>query len=253
MKGKINFIIDVIMFVLMALLAGIGLLIKYILLSGENRWIKYGRNVDLNFWGLDRHEWGTIHLWVAVALVVLLILHIILHWNMIICLYKKLIGNKTGRVICGSALSVITLLFVVFPFFIKVDMAEIAPGRERFGSIDKHEKQRFIENDSHHAISDNNVKMSEQTNIQSTIKEKQENVKEEHNAEHQEIDPAIEVKGYNTLNEVSQLYNIPISVITEKLNIPESTSGSSKLGHLRKQYGFTMSDIELIIHNYKNQ
>lgn len=70
MKGKINFIIDVIMFILMALLAGIGLLIKYILLSGENRWIKYGRNVDLSFWGLDRHEWGTIHLWVAVALVV---------------------------------------------------------------------------------------------------------------------------------------------------------------------------------------
>lgn len=253
MKGKINFIIDVIMFVLMAILAGVGLLIKYVLLSGEDRWIKYGRNVDLSFWGLDRHEWGAIHLWIAIALVVLLVLHIILHWSMIICLYKRIIGNKTGRVICGSALSVITLLFVVFPFIINVDMAEIAPGRERFGSIDKHENQRFIDNDSDHAISDKNEKQPEQLKVQREAEVKEAIVKKKHSDEHHEIDPAIEVKGYQTLNEVSELYNIPNGVITKKLNIPESTPGSSKLGHLRKQYGFTMSDIELIIHNYKNQ
>ena len=244
MKGKINFIIDVIMFVLMALLAGIGLLIKYILLSGENRWIKYGQNVDLSFWGLDRHEWGTIHLWIAIALVVLLILHIILHWKMIICLYKKIIGNKTGRIICGSALSIITLLFVVFPFIIKVDMAEIAPGRERFGSIDKHENRRFNEKETTEAIGDDQ---------QQQLKQEESIIAKDHNDEHHEIDPTIEVKGYNTLNEISELYDIPVNVIIKKLNIPESTPGSSKLGHLRKQYGFTMSDIELIIHNFKNQ
>jgi hypothetical protein len=253
MKGKINFIIDVIMFLLMAVLAGVGLLIKYVLLSGENRWIKYGRNVDLSFWGLDRHEWGTIHLWIAIALVALLVLHIILHWNMIICLYKKIIGNKTGRIICGSALSVITLLFVVFPFLIKVNMAEIAPGRERFESTDNHKNQRSIKDDADHAVSKEEIKLPEQPMVQNTTTEKEIIAREEHNDEHHLIDPAIEVKGYQTLNEVSELYNIPVNVISKKLNIPESTLGSSKLGHLRKQYGFTMSDIELIIHNYKNQ
>lgn len=253
MKGKINFIIDVIMLLLMAVLAGVGLLIKYVLLSGENRWIKYGRNVDLSFWGLDRHEWGAIHLWIAITLVALLVLHIILHWNMIICLYKKIIGNKTGRIICGSALSVITLIFVVFPFLIKVDMAEIASGRDRFGSIDKHEHQRFIDSDSEFAISEDKEKMHEQPKVQNVTTAKETIAKDEHDHEHHLIDPAIEVKGFNTLNEISELYNVPVSVITKKLNIPESTSGSSKLGHLRKQYGFNMSDIELIIHNYKTQ
>lgn len=241
MKGKINFIIDVIMFVLMAVLVGIGLLIKYILLSGENRWIKYGRNVDLSFWGLDRHEWGTIHLWIAIALVVLLFLHIILHWKMIICLYKKLIGNRSGRIICGSALSVITLLFVIFPFLIRVDMAEIAPGRDRFGGLSPHEKHKSegIETAETRAA-DKEVSVPKQENI----------ISNEHDDEHHQIDLTIEVKGYNTLDEISELYNVPVDVITKKLNIPESTPGSSKLGHLRKQYGFTMSDIELIIHNY---
>lgn len=240
MKGKINFIIDVMMFVLMAILAGIGLLIKYVLLSGEDRWIKYGRNVDLSFWGLDRHEWGTIHLWIAIVLIVLLVLHIILHWKMIICLYKKIIGNKSGRIICGSALSVITVLFIVFPFIIKEDMAEIAPGRERFEYLNKNEKHRITKEI-----------IREDTPIQRKAEDAM--AKEDLNDEHHNIDSTIEVKGYNTLYEISQRYDVPVNIITKELNIPESTPGSSKLGHLRKQYGFTMSDIELIIHNYKNQ
>lgn len=236
MKGKINFIIDVIMFVLMALLAGIGLLIKYILLSGENRWIKYGRNVDLSFWGLDRHEWGTIHLWIAIALIVLLVLHIILHWSMIICLYKRIIGNKASRIICGSALSVLTLLFVVFPFIIKVDMAEISSGKERFGS--------------EHQTEINEVTKQEPVIIEASVD--QESIEEYVRAEHHHIDESIVVKGYNTLKEISGLYGVPCDYLKEKLNIPTTVSDANKLGHLRKQYGFKMSEIELIIYNYLN-
>ncbi len=249
-KSSLNFIIDVIMFVLMALLAGIGLLIKYILLSGEDRWIKYGRNVDLRFWGLDRHEWGAIHLWIAIALVALLILHIILHWSMIICLYKKIIGNKAGRIICGSTLSIITLLFVIFPFIIKVEMNEIATGKERFASLNKHEEHGY--NNEEFA---DDIISEEQKDTTVLSKEAKEEtiIAQEYNDEHHNIDPSIEVKGYHTLNEISKLYHVPVSVITKGLSIPETTPASSKLGHLKKQYGFTMSDVELIIHNYKNE
>lgn len=235
-KGKLNFIIDVIMFVLMGALSGIGLLIKYVLLSGENRWIKYGRNVDLSYLGLDRHEWGTIHFWVAITLVVLLILHIIFHWKIILCLYKKLMGNKKGRIICGSLFSIITLLFVIFPFLIKVNVSEIKSGRERFGSEQQLELNKI-----------------EKPEINNNLSEHYEDSKvNETNTEHHHIDELIEVKGFNTLNEISELYQVPCNHIKSKLNIPESVSNSSKLGHLRKQYNFKMSDIELIIYNYQN-
>jgi hypothetical protein len=239
MKVKVNFIIDAIMFVLMGFLAGIGLLIKYVLVSGEERWIQYGRNVDIRFWGLDRHQWGDIHLYVAIALIILLVLHIVLHWNMIVCLYKRIIGNRKVRILCGLTFMIVTLLMVLFPYFIRVETSELDSGRERFQNL---------------SMKENDLSIDE--SIQKTKPEKEKvklvaDVQEKEKELHHHIDPSIEVKGLMTLSEVSRKYNVPSEYIKQKLNIPLSTSNSSKLGHLRKQYGFTMSEIELIIANYK--
>lgn len=54
-----------------------------------------------------------------------------------------------------------------------------------------------------------------------------------------------------TLQEISDNYNVPCNLIKEKLDIPTSTYNSSQLGHLRKQYDFKMSEVELIIANHK--
>jgi hypothetical protein len=239
MKAKVNFIIDAIMFVLMGLLAGLGLLIKYVLVSGEERWIKYGRNVDIRFWGLDRHQWGEIHLYVAIALILFLVLHIVLHWNMIVCLYKRIIGNRKTRILCGLTFMIVTLLMVLFPYFIRVEISELASGRERFQNLS------IKENDS---LIDESVQKTkpekEKVELVTDVQEKEEKL-------HHHIDPTIEVKGLMTLSEVSRKYDVPSDYMKQKLNIPLSTSNSSRLGHLRKQYGFKMSELELIIANYK--
>lgn len=239
MKAKINFIIDAIMFILMGFLAGIGLLIKYVLLSGEERWIKYGRNVEITFCGFDRHEWGQVHLIVAILLVAFLVLHIVLHWNTIACLYKRVISNRAVRVLCASTFMVLTTLFVFFPYFIRVETKELASGRERFQNL---------------PIDKNQTKIYDSGQNQKTGRKKYElaaDIQEKDEELHHNIDPAIEVKGLMTLSEVSGKYNVPSDHIKQKLNIPLSTSNSSKLGHLRKEYGFKMSELELIIANYK--
>ncbi len=243
-KSKWNFIIDVIMFALMAAIVGLGLLIKYILLPGTERWEKYGRSVDLTYLGLDRHDWGKIHLILALVLIVLLALHIILHWKLTVCLFQNLIKGKKSRIICTILLVVITVMLVIFPFFIKVDVNEIATGRERYHleledlNSDEIEKETI----------DNNKSEEETSEIEKPIQEIEKH--DEH--EHHNIDPSIEVKGSMTLSEISQKYNIPEEVITTELKLPSGVSGSDQLGHLRKQYGFKMSEIELIISNYKN-
>ncbi|MDD2549271.1 MAG: hypothetical protein PHD00_04150, partial [Bacteroidales bacterium] len=61
-RAKINLVVDIILFLLLMGMAGIGFLIKYTLLSGEKRNLLYGKNVNLELLGLDRHQWGTIHL-----------------------------------------------------------------------------------------------------------------------------------------------------------------------------------------------
>jgi hypothetical protein len=55
-KSKWNFLIDVNMLLFMGIITGIGFLIKYTLIPGSERWDVYGRNVDLSFMGLDRHQ-----------------------------------------------------------------------------------------------------------------------------------------------------------------------------------------------------
>ncbi len=96
-RQKLNIIIDIIMFLVMGALAAIGFIIRYILIPGSERWEKYGRNVDLTCWGMDRHEWGLIHLVLGILLIVLLILHIIFHWTMIVNYFKRLLPNPTWR------------------------------------------------------------------------------------------------------------------------------------------------------------
>ena len=70
-KTQTNFIIDSLMVLSGSLLAGTGFLMKFVLIPGKDRFAVYGRNVDLFFLGLERHEWGTLHLWLAFALLAL--------------------------------------------------------------------------------------------------------------------------------------------------------------------------------------
>jgi LysM repeat protein len=59
----------------------------------------------------------------------------------------------------------------------------------------------------------------------------------------EEIKKEIEVKGYMTLREVSGKYNVPADQIKKSIGIPLNTSNNEKLGRLRQQYGFTMSEV----------
>jgi len=96
-KSKLNLTIDGLLLLCIAAIVGIGLLIKYVLVAGYLRWEIYGRNVEMLFWGLDRHQWGTIHLVLGIVFLALLVLHIVLHWSMIIGIYIKLIPNRFAR------------------------------------------------------------------------------------------------------------------------------------------------------------
>jgi len=70
-KGTVNFVLDAVSLVAMLAIAATGLLMKFVLPPGSG---------SLSVWGLGRHAWGGIHFWLAAALIVLLVLHVALHW-----------------------------------------------------------------------------------------------------------------------------------------------------------------------------
>lgn len=130
-KSKTNFVIDALMFLFMMAIAGIGFFMKFILIPGKERWVKYGRNVELYLFGMDRHEWGTIHLILGLTLLGLLVLHIVLHWKMILNLYRCLIGSHIARKIIASVFIIACLILLISPLIIKLEVQELGRGEGR--------------------------------------------------------------------------------------------------------------------------
>lgn len=63
--------------------------------------------------GMGRHDWGTIHTWAGVALLLLLILHVALHWKMVNAWFCKSIPYKGMRIVMIGLLAFLALLSVL--------------------------------------------------------------------------------------------------------------------------------------------
>lgn len=121
-KSKVNLVIDALMFLCVMAMTGIGLLMKFVLLPGKETWAVYGRKVELFLFGMDRHQWGTIHLIAAFVFLAFLVVHIILHWKMILSLYPRLIGRKVARRIIAMIIVIVGIFLVVFPLVMKPEV-----------------------------------------------------------------------------------------------------------------------------------
>ena len=128
-RAKLNLIIDALLLLCLAAIAGIGLLIKYVLVPGYQRWEIYGRNVSLFLWRLDRHQWGTIHFIIGLVFLALLVLHVVLHWSMVVGIYRRLIPNRFARWVIALILICITALLFSFPYLVKPEVIEQGRGK----------------------------------------------------------------------------------------------------------------------------
>ena len=220
-KGKLNFIIDALMFICMMAIAGLALLMKFILIPGKDRLAKYGRGVDLSLLGMDRHEWGTIHLAIGLALLGLLTLHIILHWKAITGLFQKLVDNQKARWIIAPTFAVVSLLLLVVPLAVRPDIQEMERGRSGQLAAGNTACGGCPENIAHDTDHKTNGQM--------------------------------EIRGFMTLAEVSEKYNVPTHYLRTHLGIPASVPDAEKLGRLKVTYNFTMSDVTGVIARYRGE
>ncbi|MBP7612764.1 MAG: DUF4405 domain-containing protein [Paludibacter sp.] len=237
-KSKLNLIIDVIMLLLMMPIAGIGFMMKYVLVPGFERNVLYGNNVDLEFWGQTRHQWGSIHLILSITFLVLLIWHIILHWKMIVCIFRKAVPTKAMRIVLVSLITVMGLLSISFPLFVKPEIVQKEPlHRNRYnnslapGVSLKNKSQ--IQKDSLSINGSPKTNLGDKRHLHTSKEE-------------------IEVYGSQTLQFVADKYNVPVSIIAADLKIPE-TLFEEKLGRIKKQHPFTMDDVKASISNYKRR
>lgn len=243
-KARINFIIDVILFLLVLTKGGIGLLIKYTLIQGSLRWEVYGSNVELYLFGLERHQWGTIHLVCGYVFFGFLLLHIILHWKQIVSIYERLIRNRPLRRTVTVIFAILSIALLFFGLLLPHEVVPIGRGegrqaleRELYRALEREEPATTAG-----VIAGERLEEEKSASASQLAVEVETSDDELH---HRTGDAR--VLGSMTLREVIERYQLSSDSLKAYLNIPLTTPDGEKLGRLRRQYGFHMSDVERFI------
>ena len=48
-----------------------------------------GTNRVLTLWGFTRHQWGTVHFWISLGMLAVIVIHLGLHWKWIVTVVGK--------------------------------------------------------------------------------------------------------------------------------------------------------------------
>jgi len=247
-KPKLNLIIDAIMFIDLAAVAGLGFLMKYVLLPGYKINEIYGTDTELYFRGLDRHQWGAIHLYLALFLVFLLVLHIIFHWGPIICIFKQMIASRKLRVGITVLLVITGLLLFSVSLFVKPEVAQLERkhNRNRVPGIDAtHNYQAFPDTQQPLSKPSDNSSVSAEVIPPEKVSPDSGTDALTKSAEahrHNQVD----IDGTMTLNQISQRYNISVDELAGAINVP-SIYANERLGRLKKRYQFEIDEIRIFV------
>jgi hypothetical protein len=132
-RASLNFVIDAVGFAGFVFLTTTGVLIRYVLPPGS------GHHTTL--WGLDRHDWGSIHFWIAVAFLCVVALHLFYHWRWVVSVVRGRPCEGSGMRLALGAMALAAIVAVAAAPF-------VAP-IER-GPVELHEQEgeRSSEHDS---------------------------------------------------------------------------------------------------------
>jgi hypothetical protein len=109
-KSAANFLVDAVALAAIMLLGATGVLIRYVLPPGSGHFSQ--------LWGMDRHQWGQIHFWIAVVLLSTVALHLFLHWHWVVGVVRGRPGRGATIRVSLAIVSLLVLAgLMVAPFF----------------------------------------------------------------------------------------------------------------------------------------
>ncbi|NBC11485.1 MAG: DUF4405 domain-containing protein [Planctomycetes bacterium] len=112
-RQTINFLLDALLALLGLAVLATGLLIAYILPPhSRGDWV----------WGWTRHDWGELHLYLALGLVGMIALHLAMHWRWVCVVGAKVLARlrvTAGvRTQAGLALAIVLLVGLILGGFL---------------------------------------------------------------------------------------------------------------------------------------
>jgi hypothetical protein len=136
-KSATNFWVDAVAFAAFLFLAATGAITRYMLPPGTGHF--------RSLWGMDRHDWGGVHFWIAVVFLITLALHVILHWRWITGMIK---GQTRPGARLRITLAFMGLLFLlgiaISPFFSSVVENGEPPHKARSGEPTEKSMEQIV-------------------------------------------------------------------------------------------------------------
>ncbi|MCC7408173.1 MAG: DUF4405 domain-containing protein [Phycisphaeraceae bacterium] len=79
-------------------LTGLGVLMTGLLME----FVLPAHSRSANVWGWTRHDWGELHFMLALGVLVLIGVHLLLHWGWVCTMSRKVLGGTSVRVRRGG-------------------------------------------------------------------------------------------------------------------------------------------------------
>lgn len=116
-RNQVHFIVDMLSLAAFALMTSTGVLLHSLLPPGSGHFSV--------LWGMNRHEWGVIHFWISMALLILLVIHLLLNWRWIVAIVKgHRHENANYRLTLGVIGILALMLAAMMPLLMPVETTE---------------------------------------------------------------------------------------------------------------------------------
>jgi hypothetical protein len=206
-KADWQYLVDSLLFICIAGIAMIGILLAFFIPKGPS-----SPESSKYFLNLHRHQWGNIHLFISIAFVLLVIIHLTLDWKWIKSRSNQIFKRGWKMALLSTALASLLVLVFFWIFYPK------EPGvYEQYGGGMGRQTTNHV--------------------LHESISGKAETYLEEQDQ------GTLTVTGQMSLEELEKLSGISVLRIVESLGLPSSVSGKETLGRLRKKYGFSLVEL----------
>jgi len=208
-KSDWQYLVDTLLFICIFGISFIGILMAFFLPKGPA-----ALESQKYFLGLHRHQWGDIHLYISLAFVFLVIIHLILAWTWIKGKAKTLF-KQGWRTMLTMTVIIACLVLVVFWAVTPKYSQKYADYGKRSGTVPEKPSElgELIDKDS----------------------------------------GEVTITGKLTLEEIEYITGIPTEEIIDALGLPSGTPHDETLGQLRKKHGFDVVEFRDVLTDLMNR
>jgi hypothetical protein len=212
-RNTVNIIMSLILALNVLGLALTGLIMHFVLPPGSG---------PRTLWALRRHEWGSVHFWLAATFCTLLVVHVALHWQWVCSTVRRYVpgirpagagGRGLARNLAGVALLLVLVAGLVgFVWVARTDV-QGPPRRPR-------------------------PAVRERTRTAATQPSR---------GERSGSRKPAKIRSSMTLGEAAAASGVPVEVLRQQLGVPQGVGQDERLNRLGRQYGFNIAQVRRIV------